>query len=101
MKYMKTILITLAVVLLLLFIAGCTYSIAKIKKPENVGKTVLVRGTVENPIKLGQLSGYTLVDRNGDKISVSSETMPKEGSTVTVKGVLIKDTLLGYYIKAD
>ena len=90
--------ILLAVSLLL---AGCTANIADIKDESHVGKTVVVKGTVENTIKIGKLSGYSLVDSRGDKISVSSASLPEEGKQVTIKGVLMKDTLLGYYIKAD
>ncbi len=95
---MKNIAIILAVISLFLF-AGCSTSISKIKDPSYEGKTVTVSGTVENTVKIGQLSGYTLVDSNGDKIAVSTDNLPTEGSKVTVKGTLIKDSLFGYYIK--
>jgi ABC-type Fe3+-hydroxamate transport system substrate-binding protein len=94
----KNIITILAIALLL--IVGCaSQSIKDIKKDDMVGKTVAVSGTVEGVIKIGQLSGYTLVDANGDKIGVSSEALPKDGSKITVSGTLMKDTLLGFYIK--
>jgi hypothetical protein len=34
-------------------------------------------------------------------IGVSAENLPKENSTVIVTGTLMKDTLFGYYIKAN
>jgi hypothetical protein len=88
-------------VLMTLLIAGCgTKSISDIKNEDMVGKTVSVKGTVESTVKLGSISGYTLKD-DTDKISVSAKKLPTEGETVTVKGVLMKDLLLGYYLKAD
>jgi hypothetical protein len=67
-----------------------------------VGKTVSVAGTVEGTLKIGDISGYTLVDANGDKITVASERLPAEGDKVTVKGILRKGPLgLAYYIDAN
>ena len=74
--------------------------IANVKNEDHVGKTVIVGGVVQATIKLGSLSGYTLKD-DTDTIAVSSEQLPKEGQTVTVTGVLMHDTLFGYYIKAS
>lgn len=85
--------------LALLLLTGCTQNIADIKDEEHIGDTVVVYGTVENVIKIGGLSGYTLRDANGDTIGVSAERLPAEGDKVTVTGVLIKDTIFGYYIK--
>lgn len=95
MKYIRIILAILVVLLL----AGCYDTISEIKSPEYEGQTVTVKGTAEGVIKIGQLSGYTLVDENGDKIGVSTEDLPADGEQLTVKGVLIKDTIFGYYIK--
>jgi RNase P/RNase MRP subunit p29 len=91
----------LFIILVLSLLVGCTQKISDIKNEEYVGKEVSIRGTVQGTIKLGKLSGYTLVDGDGNKIGVSSESLPAEGSTITVKGTLIKGPLLGYYIKAD
>ncbi|MBD3314064.1 hypothetical protein GF345_06485 [Candidatus Woesearchaeota archaeon] len=84
----------------MLIIAGCAQDISEVKQQDNVGDTVTVKGTVQNTIKLGKLSGYQVKDETGT-IGVSSEALPAEGSEVTVKGTLIKDTLLGYYIDAS
>jgi hypothetical protein len=90
----------LLLVLASLLLAGCaTQSIKEIKSPDYVGKDVMIAGTVESTIKLGGLSGFTLTDKNGDSIGVKSDSLPKEGSTITVRGILIKDTILGYYIQ--
>ena len=85
----------------LLLTACVSNSIADIKNQDTVGERVAVRGTVESSIKIGDLSAYTLKDASGDTIAVSSDTLPADGTTVTARGVLIRDTLFGYYIKAD
>ena len=98
MKKRFTILIfTLA----LIFISGCSQSIEEVKKDENIGEKVTVRGTVEGTVKIGEISGYTLVDENGDKIGVASKSLPAEGEKITVKGTLVKKPILGYYIDVD
>lgn len=89
------------VLLLLVFLTGCTQGIPDVKSSDYVGKKVMVSGTVESTIKIGKLSGYTLADDEGNKIGVSSENLPKEGGKIIVKGTLMKDTLLGYYILAE
>jgi hypothetical protein len=98
---------SLWVVIVLIILAAGAYfmfwnasKITDIKNGEHVGKTVIVRGVVQTTIKLGSLSGYTLKD-NTDTIAVSSQQLPKEGETITVRGTLIHDTLLGYYIKVS
>jgi len=83
---------------ILLLLTACVQEINSIKNEDMIGEEVAVRGTVKNTIKIGPLSGYTLEDESGS-IGVSSETLPVEGTEMTVKGVLIKDTLFGYYIK--
>lgn len=65
------------------------------------GEKITVSGTVENTVKLGQLSGYSLVDENGNKITVSSQALPAEGSKKTVSGIYMRDSLFGYYLKAQ
>ena len=85
-----------------LVLAGCAaQDIDEIKNEEHVGEKVTVRGSVESPLKIGGISGFTLVDDSGESIRVSSESLPAENDTITVKGTLMKDTLLGYYIKRD
>ena len=64
-----------------------------------VGKEVHVTGTVENTMKIGTLSGYTLTDDDGNSVRVSSKALPAEGSKLTVSGVFLKDSLFGYYIQ--
>jgi hypothetical protein len=94
--------VTIALILMsIILLSACSQSIAEIKKEEYVGKTVKVSGTAENPVKIGKLSGYTVVDTNGDKIVVASSKLPEQGDAVTAKGVLMKDTLFGYYIKVS
>ena len=52
----------------LILLAGCQ-SIAEIKSEEYVGEEVTVRGVVEDSIKIGDLSGYTLASE-GESIRV-------------------------------
>jgi hypothetical protein len=89
---MKRIFLPMAILLLF----GCVQKISDIKNDESVGKEVKVKGVVESSIKIGTLSGYRVDD--GAEINVKSETLPRDGDEVVVKGVLMKDTLFGYYI---
>ena len=66
---------------------------------EFAGKEVTVHGTVTNTIKIGQLSGYTLVDEEGHGIRVSSASLPAEGKEITITGIFMQDSLFGYYIQ--
>lgn len=94
-KYIATVL----VIALALLIGCSTQSISEVKSEDNVGKKVMVSGTVKESIKLGELSGYVLEDDSGDKIKVSSDSLPAEGEDITVSGTLIRDTIFGYYIQ--
>ena len=97
---MKKIIGILVLFSVLFLLVGCTMTtIANIKaNPDKyVGQKVTVSGTVKNTIKIGSLSGYTL-DDNGNSIGVSSKTLPAEGSTITITGTVMKDTIFGYYI---
>jgi hypothetical protein len=94
------VLIILLIAVVAYFMFGSVGKIADIKNEDHVGKTVTVRGVVQSTIKLGDLSGYTLKDST-DTISVSAESLPKEGDTITVSGTLMHDTLFGYYIKVS
>lgn len=94
-------LVLAALILSILIFAGCTQTISEIKNESYIGKTVTVAGEVQSTLKIGKLSGYMLADKSGGTIGVSSETLPKEGEMVMVKGTLIKDSLFGYYIKAS
>jgi len=91
----------LAFVSLLLF--GCigTTSLEELNEnpAEYAGKEVTVHGTVQNTIKIGTLSGYTLVDEEGHGIRVSSASLPAEGKEITITGLFVQDSLFGYYIQ--
>ncbi len=101
MKIIKTSLIIIALLSVMIFITGCTIaSIKDVKNPDYVGKKITVSGTVQDTIKVGEISGYTIKDKT-DTIKVSSQSLPAEGSNISVTGILIKDTIFGYYIKAD
>ena len=85
---------------LMVFLSGCTsMKISEVRNEKNVGNRVTVTGIVESSAKFGSISGYTLKDDSG-KIYVSSSDLPEEGLKKTVTGTVMKDTLLGYYIKA-
>jgi hypothetical protein len=97
----KNNLLIILLMFIVIFISGCTASTIKdVKNPDYVGKTITVYGIVQNTIKIGAISGYTIKDAT-DTIGVSSESLPKEGNEIRVTGILIKDTVLGYYIKAE
>lgn len=85
----------------ILITSGCvTHKIDDIKNSDYVGRKVTVSGTVQNTIKLGPLSGFTIKD-DTDTIGVSSDSLPAEGSEIRVTGTLVKDTILGYYIQKE
>ncbi len=66
------------------------------------GQTITVSGIAEDTVKIGELSGYSLRDPITDeRIAVSSDTLPREGETVRVTGVWVRDSLFGYYLKAE
>ena len=90
-----------SLLLTVFLLVGCAaQSIESVKTEEKIGKKVTVTGTVKSSIKIGSISAYVLEDNTGT-IGVSAERLPVEGERVTAKGVLIKDSLFGYYIKAD
>lgn len=94
------VVIAVVIVALLLLIGGGVKTVSEIKNDDYLGDSVKVSGKVDSSVKLGTLSGYTLRDKNEDRIFVSSSGLPKEGSSVTVKGTLRKN-LLGYYIEVE
>jgi citrate lyase synthetase len=97
----KKYFIVLIIFGLLVIATACSVQkISDIKTDDNIGKTVTVSGTVEKVLKVGSISGYILKDDTGS-ISVSTQKLPSDGDKLTVKGVLIKDTLIGYYIKVN
>ena len=95
--------IFLGLFLILSLISGCGFvSIKELKEnPEKyVGKEVVVSEIVENSIKIGSLSGFSL--KEGEySINVQSQELPAEGKKVTVQGVVMKEVFLGYYIYAN
>lgn len=94
----QKIIVGISLVLALILLAGCTPKpISEIKNEQYIGKTVTVKGIVGISLKIGSLSGYSVSDATGD-INVKSNTLPIEGSEVTVTGKLMKDTIFGYYI---
>ncbi len=95
MKYAYIIGLIL-IALLAVSLTACATSIKDVKTDANVGKNVIVKGTVGSSIKLGSLSGYTLKD-DSDSIFVSTNNLPDEGKTLIVRGTL-EHNLLGYYI---
>ena len=100
---MKTTIFTILVLLALtLLLAGCSTSAKDIKENpgDYVGKDVSLRGTSKDSIKLGKLSGFTLEQDDGSTIAISSEDLPKDGSKVTVRGTVMKDSLFGVYVLA-
>jgi len=98
---MKKTILTIVILVTILLTACATANISDLKNEKYIGKSVTISGTASKSIKLGKLSGFTLTDKNEDSIPVSSQTLPADNSKVTVRGTIIKDTLLGYYIKAD
>ena len=91
---------------LIILISGCTTSISDIKSnPEKyVGKELTVSGVVKNSVKIGSLSGYTLVDENGATLNVASDSLPAQDSQVSVKGTLVKQSFIiatNYYLQAS
>ncbi|MFP4567481.1 MAG: hypothetical protein ACLFN8_00910 [Candidatus Woesearchaeota archaeon] len=83
----------------LLFLAGCTQSINDIKNEDKIGDRVVVRGVVDSSIKIGDLSGFVLVDDRDESIAVASDDLPAEGENVIIRGVLMRDAIFGYYIQ--
>jgi hypothetical protein len=86
--------------LCVLLVAGCVKPISEVKNDKYIDKDVSVSGVVQNSVKLGSLSGYTLKDDTGE-IFVSSDALPKEGNKELASGILKKLPLIGtYYIDA-
>ncbi|MBN1169970.1 hypothetical protein JXA56_03015 [Candidatus Micrarchaeota archaeon] len=93
--------ILFAIFLGILMLGCISTPIKKIQEnPEDyLGEEIYVEGTVHNAVKIGSLSGFTLKDDNYS-IRVSSQELPKEGTRVMVKGVVMKEILVGYYVLA-
>ncbi len=98
---MKKVLLIIGLVLSLVLFSGCgADKISDIKSEDYIGKEVVVKGIVTDSFKLFGFSGYIVEDKT-DNIGVAAERLPAKGDKVTVKGTLMKDTVLGYYIKAE
>lgn len=96
----KKLFLGLLIVGLALFLTACTTSIQDVQTSENVNHEVVIKGIVENTLKLGSFSGYTLTDNSGS-IFVASEAIPAEGDNVKVKGTLQENILIGYYLEVE
>ena len=86
---------------MLLFLTGCAQAVEDVKSDKYLDETVMVRGTVEGSVKIGDFAGYILEDSNGDSIGIVSDSLPAEGDTVTVRGTLKKNIIFGYYIDSE
>jgi hypothetical protein len=95
--------ILIGLIICLILLTGCIKSVNEITANDDyIDKTVTVKGEVKAPLKIGKLSGYTLIDTNGDKIIISSQKLPQENEKVTVKGTLKKGLLgVGFYIETN
>lgn len=94
------LLFLLVIALVVLYQASAITKVSEAKNEEYVGDKIIVRGQVEEVVKIGELSGYMIKDET-DSIAVSSNELPVEGEMRTVKGILMRDTLFGYYIRSD
>jgi len=96
---MNKIIIALLLILTVV-LTGCAQTISDVTSNDDlVQETVTIRGEVKSPLKIGDISGYTLEDKNGDEIIVASQSLPAEEDTVTVSGTLKKGLLgMGFYI---
>lgn len=98
----KIAIISIAIIVLLgiIVFSNSTKTVDEITSNDDyIGENVRIKGTVTSSLKLGELSGYTIEDKNSDQIFVSSNSLPKEGSRKTASGTLKKLPLgIGYYI---
>ncbi|MFH1394118.1 MAG: hypothetical protein ABII71_01740 [Candidatus Micrarchaeota archaeon] len=65
-----------------------------------LGEKVVLKGNVTKSVKLGKISGFTLVNKDGS-IPVSSQLLPPDWREVIIKGTLMKEMLAGYYVLVD
>jgi len=99
---MKKMLVILALLGIIMLMLGCSsLTIKEVKNENYLGKKVTISGKVDNTMKIGKISGYTLTDKEGESIPVKSTALPSEGSEISVKGTVIKDSLFGYYLQAE
>ena len=97
---MKKILLLCVIAFGIIF-SGCAQSISEVKNDSLVGEEVRVKGTVTDTLKIGDLSGYTIIGESGEEIAISSKELPAEGDTVRVKGTLEKRAIIGYIIVVE
>jgi hypothetical protein len=98
---MRKILLSSLLLLLLFGCIGTTPLKGLEQKPADfMGKKVTVSGTVEDTVRIGSISGYTLTDGTYS-IKVSSQSLPAEGKQITVAGTWMRDSLFGYYLLAE
>ena len=98
---MRKILLGSLIMLLLFGCIGSTPLKDLEQKPADfIGNKVTVSGTVEDTVRIGQISGYTLTDGTYS-IKVSSQSLPADGKKITVTGTWMKDTIFGYYLLAE
>ena len=97
---MKKVLGIILLVLVSMLLFGCAITkVADVKKEDMIGKTVTVSGTVKSTFKLGTLSGYSLELEDGE-LWIASKSLPVEGKKISVKGVVMQELIVGYYVKA-
>lgn len=88
-----------------IFISGCgsmTVSELNANKEKYLGKEVSVSGIVGNTMKIGSLSGYSLIDEKTEEtLAVRSNSLPEEGKKITVKGTVMKDLIFYYLLVSD
>jgi hypothetical protein len=98
-----TIIFTLALTLILtLLLSGCApVTVKEINSDPSkyMGKKVTVSGTVAAPLDLGSASGFSL-RQDGSSIMVSADNLPKSGSEVVVRGIVVKGLFTSHYIFA-
>lgn len=102
-KYsMKSKLFLVILLVSLLALSACTKTVEEVTADDSlVGELVKVKGTVRDTVKIGDLAGYTLVDKNDDTIIVRTSALPTEGDTIVASGTLKKGLFgVGYYIDA-
>jgi hypothetical protein len=93
-------LILIAILISALFLSGCAITkVSEIKTESMVGETVRVSGEVKSTFKVGSLSGYVLQLEDGE-LWIASKSLPEEGKKVTVKGIVMKELIVGYYVLA-
>ena len=101
MKKVVMFLIMFILLSSLIFISGCAMQVSELqnKAKSLVGEKVVVQGIIKNSVKIGHLSGLTLEDpKTHETIFISTKNLREEGQKVVIKGTLMKELLIGYYI---